>query len=194
MVLDVVLMIVFGGIEFGQRSDLRDDFLGVDFGGVELGDVGFSNFFLFGTGVEDGGAVLRTPVRTLLIEFRRIMSYGEEDHQNLAVGDLGRIEDDADTFGMPGAAGTDRFVVRGIGGAAGVTGGGGKHAASMLEDGLHAPEAAAGENGDLLTTRGGDGIVHGGLRESAVGTRRSRSQRGGGQKDEEKTNSGIGIR
>ena len=58
MMLDVVLMIIFGRIKSREWCDLRDDFLRVDFGGRQLRDVGFSDLFLFGSGVEKRGAIL----------------------------------------------------------------------------------------------------------------------------------------
>jgi hypothetical protein len=49
---------------------------------------------------------------------------GEEDAQQLAVGDLQGVVDDADRLGVAGGLGGDLGVGRGRGRAAGVTGGG----------------------------------------------------------------------
>lgn len=120
------------------------------------------------------------------------MGHGEENHQNLAVGDLRRIEDHADAFGMSGVAGTDRSIIGGIRRAASITGGRGKDAASVFENGLYAPETASGKNRDFLAAGRGDRIVHGGFRESIIGPGRRERRDRGGEKDREQKSSRIG--
>ena len=78
------------------------------------------------------------------------MRNGEEDHQDLAVGNLRGIKGDADGFRMAGEAAADHFVAGRIHAAAGIACGHGADAFEVLEYGLHAPEAAAGEDGSLL--------------------------------------------
>ena len=52
-------------------------------------------------------------------------------------------------FGMAGGAGAHGLVLRRRLVAAGIAGDGAGDALDVLEDALHAPEAAAGEHGDL---------------------------------------------
>src|SRR3984957_6695431 len=84
----VVLMIGFGGEKPFQRPDLGHDRLVVDLGGVELRDVGVRDLFLLVICREDRRAILRTAVRSLAIQLRRIVRDGKEDLQDLAVADL----------------------------------------------------------------------------------------------------------
>src|SRR5579864_6604309 len=100
MMFEIVLVIILGGIKRLQRNDASDDRLRVDFSGVELGDVGFGDFLLLGSSVENRRAILRAVVGALAVEFRGIVAHGEKDQENLAVGDLRGIEDDFDGFGV----------------------------------------------------------------------------------------------
>jgi len=143
VVLEVVLVVALGGIEALERDDFGDDGLRIDFGRVELRDVGLSDLLLLIVGIEDRGAVLRAVVGALVVEFSGIVADGEEDHEDLAVGNLGWIEDDFDRLGVAGFPGADFLVVCGFGGAAGIAGGRGGDALYVSEDGLNAPEAAA---------------------------------------------------
>ena len=78
MMLGVILMIGLGFIESIERNNLGDNWLLEDFGFVDLSDVGFGNALLPFVGVKDSRAVMRADVGSLPIEFRRIMSHGEE--------------------------------------------------------------------------------------------------------------------
>ena len=120
----VVLVIVFAAVEVLQRSDLGDDLFGEDFGGVELGDVGGGDPFLFFVGVEDGRAVGSADVGALAVELSRVVGNSEEDAQEGAGGDFGGVVDNLDGFGVAGGFGDDLFVGGGVGGAAGIAGGG----------------------------------------------------------------------
>jgi len=148
-VLQIILMIVLGGVEIFEGLDFGDDGAGVNLGNVELGEVGLGDAPLFVARVEDGRAVLRASVRPLAISLRGIMGDGEENHQQPAVGDFGSVVSDADGFGVAGDAHADTFVGTGFDEAAGVTGSDGLDALQVFEDSLDAPEAAAGENGGL---------------------------------------------
>ena len=81
-----------------------------NFGGVELLDVGVRDFLLIGVLVKNCGAVLGAVVRPLIIQFGGVVD-GEKNPQQLAVGDLRRIEDDFHGFGVAGFAGADGFVL-----------------------------------------------------------------------------------
>ena len=117
------------------------------------------------------------------------MGHGEENHQNLAISELGRIEDDADAFGVSGVAGTNGSVIGGFGRAASIAGGSGKHAAGVFENGLYPPETAAGKDRDFLAAAGGDRIIHGRSGECVAGPgRRKRRQRGGEKDGKQKSN------
>src|SRR3954454_16103994 len=84
----VVLMIVFRRIEPLQRADLGHDRLLVDLGGVELGDIGLRHLLLLIIGSEDRRTILRTGVRALAVQLRRVMHHGKEYLQDLAIADL----------------------------------------------------------------------------------------------------------
>src|SRR5260370_17474325 len=103
-------MVALSRVEGLEGLDFRDDGPGVDLGGVELRDVGLSDALLLRAGVEDGRAVLRAGVRTLAVPLRGIVRDGEKNHQELAVGELGRIIGDADGFGVAGDAHAHAFV------------------------------------------------------------------------------------
>ena len=136
-------------------------------GGVELRDVGFGDALLVVVGVEDGGAVGGAGVRALAVERGGVVD-GEEDAEELAVGEARGIVDDFDGFGVVGGLGGDVVVVGGAGGAAGVAGGGGEDAFDALEDGLRAPEAAAGEDCGGAAGRCGEWEVGCRRRDGAV--------------------------
>ncbi len=88
IVLEEILVIVFRGIECLERLRLRDDGPGIDFGGIELRDVGLSDAFLVRAGIENQGTILRTSVGPLAVPLRGIMRNGEKNHQELAERDL----------------------------------------------------------------------------------------------------------
>ena len=86
MVDEVVLVIALGFVERFQRDHLGYDLVSEDFGLVELRNVTLGNAFLFFVSIEDCRAILRACVRTLPIQFRRIMRHGKENFEQLAVG------------------------------------------------------------------------------------------------------------
>ena len=55
--------------------------------------------------------------------------------------------------------------------ASGIAGDGGEDPTGVFEDGLHAPEATAGEDCFLMTVRARDGAIDNGLGEGVVGVR-----------------------
>src|SRR5882724_9443619 len=149
-----VLVIGLGREESLQGIDPGRDGAAEDAGAVELGDIGLGDALLPGVGIEDGGTILRSLVRSLAIELGRIMRDGEEYAQDFAIGDLRRIEADLDRFGVAGFAAADLFVAGGRLLAAGIAGHHLPHALHMLEDALHAPEAAARQHRGLQVARG----------------------------------------
>src|SRR5690606_22572869 len=92
---DVVVVVVFlRWIERPLRFDGRNDRIRVDPVPLELCDHRLRNRPLLGRVREDGRAVLRSHVRALTIRGGRIVG-AEEDLQQLAIGDLVRVEGDA---------------------------------------------------------------------------------------------------
>ena len=116
--------------------------------------------------VEDRAAVLRAAVAALAVELGRVVGDGEEDAQELAVGELAGVVGDFDRLGVAGSAGAGGLVVGGGLVAAAVAAGDVADAGQALEDGLGTPEAPAGQDGGL---RAGLGQVFGGVREGFGG-------------------------
>ena len=87
----------------------------------------------------------------------------EEPFQQLAVGDLRRVERHLHHLGVPGAVVAHVLVGGRVGGAAHVAALGARHAGADLEPVLGAPEAAAGE------IRGHGGGGHGGVLLRRIG-------------------------
>ena len=121
--------------------------------------VSSGDFVLLFGGVEDGRAVGGSYVVALAVELGGVVDDGEEDLEEFAVGDFGRVVDDLDGFGVAGGFGGDLVVGGGVGRTSGVTGGGCRDALDALEDGLGSPEAAAGEDGGLFAVGGGQGGI-----------------------------------
>src|SRR6266852_7169771 len=105
-------MVALSRVESLEWLDFRDDGPGVDLCSIELCDVGQSDALLLRNGIKDRGAVLGAGVRTLAIPLRGIVRDGEKNHQELAVGELRRIVDDADGFSVAGNAHAHAFVGR----------------------------------------------------------------------------------
>ena len=110
---------------------------------------------LFGRGGEDGGAVLGADIVALAVEGGGIVD-GEEDVQQVGVGDAGRVKGDPHNLGMTGATGADLLVAGVGGGAAGITRDDIRDADHLVENRFKAPEAAASKDGSL---KGGGGSV-----------------------------------
>ena len=151
----IVLMIVFGAIECLQRFHLGHDRAGEGMRLAEFRDIGLGGPLLDIAGGENLGAVLRALVRPLPVQLCRVMRHREIDLQQAAVGDLLWIEGDFDRFRVPRAAGADLLVAWSRWRAARISRNRVRHAHGMLEDGLNAPEAAAGKNRFLCFVLGG---------------------------------------
>jgi len=114
-------MVVFCGIEFVQRRNLRHDGFLPQVSFVEFSDERFSDGSLSVVVIEDGGTVLCAHILTLLIQCRRVVD-GEENLQDFPIGNLARIEGQLNCLGMAGVIGTDLLIGRFDGGAACVAG------------------------------------------------------------------------
>ena len=141
-------MIVLGGIEGLQGNDLGDDGVGPEGCIGKLFDDGGGGLLLGGSGKKDGRTVLGAHVSALTVEGSGVVD-GEEDVQQVSVGDDGGVEGDPDGLGVTGDAGADELI-RGVGPApAAVAGDDVGNAADLAKDGFETPEAAAGKDGLL---------------------------------------------
>ena len=145
---EVVLMVVFGGVEDLHFFECGDDGIVEVAGFVEFGDGFGGDLFLFGVVVEDGGAVLGTDIGALAIECGGVVSV-EEDIEDLFVSDFGGVVFDLDDFGVAGESCADLFVGRIFLEAAGVTADDFFDAFELQKDGFGAPEATAAEGSDF---------------------------------------------
>ena len=106
----VVLVIVFGAVEGLQGDDLCDDAVAEEFGVVKLFDVGLSDAALIVSVKENDGTVLRSGVRALAIELRRIVRNREENFQQSAVSDFGGVIVDFNGLSVASFAGAYLLV------------------------------------------------------------------------------------
>ena len=161
----VVLVVILGRPELGAFDHLGDDRLPAEaLRSGELGDVLLGGLRLLGRAAEDGRAVLVAHVRTLAVELRGVVDH-EKPFQQLAVGDLRRVERHLHHFCVAGTVVAHVLVGGRVGGAAHVAALGARHAGADLEPVLGAPEAAAGE------VRGHGGGGHGGVLLRRIGAR-----------------------
>ena len=156
-------MIGLGGIKGFEFFEFGDDGTFVDLRGGELRDVGFGDALLLVGRIENFRAILRAGVWALAIPLRGIVSDGKVGHEKLAVGDLRRIEDDLDAFGVAGDTEADSFVGGRFQVAAGVAGSCFSDALDVFEDGLHSPKTTASEDGRFRGICGGERSVDGWL-------------------------------
>src|SRR5208282_6564963 len=110
----ILLVVVLRGKERHGGNDLGDDRLGV---AVRLLDRFFRGLRrgLLGRRVEeDGGAILRAPVRALAVELRGIVVL-PENFEQVGVANLGGIEINFYGLGVAGAIGANFFVRGAVG-------------------------------------------------------------------------------
>src|SRR5436309_3119107 len=153
ILLVVALMVLLGRVERGRRHDLGRDRAAEALGETLLRLL--RETALRVVVVEDRGSILVAVVAELRLRRERV-DVVPEDVEQLRVADLARVVDDLDRFGVSGAA-RRHLLVGGVPGvAAGVADGGREDALQLLEGGLHAPEAPAGEGrrGALLRAGG----------------------------------------
>src|SRR6266851_3681190 len=142
----VILVVILGGVELSARLDFGYDRSVIDARLIELRDIGLRDPRLLSVRWEDCRTILRTDVRALTVQLRRIMGDRKVDLQNASVADLARVKCDAHRFRMPGSARSDHFVMRGVLFAARIAGDRAGHAAYVLEHALNPPETSAGED------------------------------------------------
>jgi hypothetical protein len=146
MVVKILLVIILRLVKFCERHDLSDDQVLEVLLRFGLGFLGHQ--LLHFVAIKDDGAIGRAHVRALAVQRGRVVCL-PENVQELCIGNLRRIEFNLRHFGMAGGFGANLFV-GGIGrAAAGKTAGDGNDTGQPLEDGFHAPEAAATEVGDF---------------------------------------------
>ena len=162
-------MVGFGWIKTPAGLDPRDNRPIERVRLVELRDIGLRRRGLLIADRENCRAILGSRVRSLAVQLRRIMSHGEIDLQDAAVTDLAGIEGDLHRFSMVRRAAAHPLVVRRLLVAAAVARDGVADALDMLKHALHAPEAAAGEHGDLRARRRGRVDGGGGYRARFFG-------------------------
>ena len=96
------------------------------------------------------GAVLGTHIRALAVGRSGVVAFPEHIQQ-IAVGNLCRIEGYLHRFGMAGAAAANVLIAGVIMGSAGIADGGGDDARNLSESRLHAPETTGSEGRFLHT-------------------------------------------
>src|SRR4051794_34174105 len=131
-------MLGLGLPERTGRLDLRDDLAGPQSGGVDVRDRLARDPLLLGVEVVDRRAVAGADVVALAIPRRRVVDL-EEELEDVAVGDLLRVEDDLDRLGMRAVVAVGR--VGDV--AAGVSDARRDDAGALAQQVLHSPEAAA---------------------------------------------------
>ena len=95
----IFLMIVFGGVEGFKARHLSDNRATPHVRLIERVDGGLGDVLLFIRMEEDGGAILCSNVRALLVQGSGIVD-GEEDVEQVLEGDNLIIEGDFNDFGM----------------------------------------------------------------------------------------------
>src|SRR5689334_125280 len=146
--LEVVLVVGLGHVERALGDDLGHDGPREGLVALESRHHFPGDALLLGGAEEDRRTVLSAHVVALAVRRRGIVD-GEEDAEQLLVGDLRRIEGDANDLRVARGAAA-YFLVRGIGRLAPhVAGLDGFHALQLVVDGLQAPEAAPGQGRGL---------------------------------------------
>jgi|GEM_PF-1375153 len=141
---EVVLMVIFGGVEGAEGLEFGDDGGGPELAGGEVGNDGLCLDLLVGSVVKDGGAVLRADIGALTIGGGGVVD-GEEDVKQVGVADDGRIKGDLDGLGVAGEPGAHLLIGR-IGAiTAGIARNDAADAFDALVNRFQTPEAAASE-------------------------------------------------
>jgi hypothetical protein len=109
--LQVLLVVLFGGIVGGGGGDLGNDRPAILAAHLQASLRCHGGVALLRAVVEDGGAVLGADIPPLAIQGGRVVVL-PEDLKELLVADPGRIIYDLDRFRVPGPTGAD-LVIRG---------------------------------------------------------------------------------
>ena len=149
MRIEVVLVIVLGGIEVAERFDL--DGHGAADGSGEFRFLGHEHRAKFGIGVVDAGAVLRPHVTALTVHAGRVDGAEEELHEERERKAL-RVVFHFDGLGKTGVVAAHLFVGGVFRMAIGIAHAGVEHPVDLFEEMLGAPEAASGkvESGSIV--------------------------------------------
>src|SRR4029453_8612846 len=142
--LQVVLVLGLGLPERSGRRHLGDHLARPQAGGFDVGDRVLGGLLLRVGEVEDGRPVARSDVVALPVQRGRVVDL-EEELEQVPVGDLARVEDDLDRFGVAAVVPVGR-----VGHVTpGVADPGRDHAGELADEILHPPNTAAGEDGPL---------------------------------------------
>ena len=139
---EVIPVILLGRVEDGERGHLRDDVSLPDGRALDLGDHLAGGRFLGGVPNEDDGPILGPYVVPLAVERRWVVD-GEEDGEQVVVGEYRRVESDLDNLCVARVPFTDLLVARIEDLASAVTGDDAGDAAQIRKDGFRAPKASA---------------------------------------------------
>jgi hypothetical protein len=142
--IEVVLVIFFRGIEFGQWADLRDNLAIVDIA-IEFFFVLFGRAALLVVFVEDDGTVLCSFVIPLAIQRGGVVGFPMDLEQFRKRNDIG-VVGDLDHFRMPGLARADLFIGRILDVSSGVARDDRLDSLDPLKHGLGAPETTAAKS------------------------------------------------
>jgi hypothetical protein len=148
---EVVLVLGLGLPERPGGLDRGHGLLGPQSRGVDVGDRVAGDLLLLGREREDRRAVARSDVVALTVHRRRVVDL-EEEREDVAVRGLRRVEDDLDSLGVTRVLTIGRVIVA----SARVADAGVQHARLAADQVLHAPEAAAREDGGLGAGGAGD--------------------------------------
>src|SRR6266540_1427752 len=148
-----LLVIVLGDPEGARRGDLGGDPVGQPL--LLLVARRHGGGLLLRAEREDRGSILSAAIRPLPVAARRIVRPPEEAEQ-LRVADLLRIELDQERLGVAGPMAGDVLVRRVLRLSAGVADRGGDDAGHLPEPLLDPPEAALGEDRELVLAGGGE--------------------------------------
>ena len=153
--VEIVLVVVLGRPELGERDDLRHDRVAEALPGPGLGF--FGGGLLLGRGVKDDRAVLAADIVALPVHLRRVV-HDPEIIEELPQARLRRVKIDLDDLGMPRGAAA-HFLVGGIARRpARIPAGDMRHPRQELIGGIGAPEASAAEHERVCL----GGVGHGG--------------------------------
>ena len=141
----IALVVIFGAPEGLGGFDFGHNTFGLEaaFGG-ELLDLSAGLCFLLGGVEEDGGAVLRAPVRALAVECGGVVE-GEEGVEKLFEADAVGVEVEFDDLGVAGLVGADVLVGGAVELAALIPDGSGGYARNGGKGRFNSPETAGAE-------------------------------------------------